>query len=60
MYLLTYTFVSEDGNGRVDLLASGGDDEMTPLHDAVNVCRIDVVRLLLKHGGRGILQSILG
>jgi len=41
-----------DGRGQVNLLTAAGDDLYTPLHDAVNVGAVEVVRLLLKHGGK--------
>ena len=32
---------------------------MTPLHDAVNVCQIEVVRLLLKYGGMSSYPTLI-
>ena len=32
---------------------------MTPLHDAVNVCQIEVVRLLLKYGGMSSYSTLI-
>ncbi|XP_067936756.1 uncharacterized protein [Watersipora subatra] len=41
-----------DGGGEVDMLAAAGDHAFTPLHDAVNVGSVAIVKLLLKHGDR--------